>query len=160
MTTWRSGVTWLLRAANLLHVPVVATEQYPQGLGGTAPALLGLLPEGAQAVSHKVHFSCAAGQCFDGAIAPPQQQVIVCGIEAHVCVLQTVLELLDNGRSVFVVADAIGSRNPFDRTMAIERMQRHGAQIVTREMVGFEWLRTAGTDEFRAFSKTLLRAER
>ena len=152
----KAAVSWLMRAAKQLGVPIIATEQYPQGLGPTDTELLGLLPEGEAAVA-KTHFSCGAGQCFGGQGAPIQPQVVVCGIEAHVCVLQTCVELGASGRAVFVVEDAIGSRSEFDKRCAIERLRGLGVQVVSREMVAFEWLRRAGTEEFRAFSKDFLR---
>ena len=151
-----AGVSWLIRAANMLGVPVLATEQYPQGLGPTDPAIAALLATGV--IPGKVEFSCAAGRCFDGANSPAQQQVVICGIEAHVCVLQTAMELHSKGRDVFVVADAIGSRHALDWQLAIERLRGLGVHIVSREMVAFEWLRAAGSEQFKAFSKALLRS--
>ena len=150
-----ANVSWLIRAATMLGVPALATEQYPQGLGPTDPAIAALLPSGV--IPGKVEFSCAAGCCFDGAATPAQQQVVICGIEAHVCVLQTAMELCSKGRDVFVVADATGSRNELDRQLAIERLRAQGVHIVSREMVAFEWLRAAGSEQFKAFSKALLR---
>jgi len=82
---------------------------------------------------------------------------VIAGIEAHVCVLQTALGLAAEGREVFVAADAVGSRNPADRTLALERMAHRGIGIVGREMVGFEWLERAGTERFRAISREFLR---
>jgi nicotinamidase-related amidase len=84
-------------------------------------------------------------------------QVVVCGIEAHVCVLQTVLELAAAGKQVFVVAEAIGSRDPEHKDLALERMRAQGITIVCREMVAFEWLHQAGTDKFREISLNFLR---
>ncbi len=149
------SVSWLVRAAAHLSVPVQATEQYPQGLGPTDPSIAGLLP--AQPIAGKVDFSCAAGRCFEGQVAPTRQQIVICGIEAHVCVLQTAIELRGLGRDVFLVADAVGSRKPVDRALAIERLRHSGVHIVSTEMVAFEWLRRAASEEFRSFSKAFLR---
>lgn len=83
--------------------------------------------------------------------------MVVAGTESHVCVLQTVLDLLGQGRQVFVVAEAVGSRRTSDKELALARMRAHGAEIVSREMVAFEWLRQAGSEEFRAISREFLR---
>jgi len=148
-------IVGLVRLAQALGVPVAATEQYPQGLGRTVPALASLLPEGA--TGEKVHFSCAAAGCLATLPGVDRPQVVIAGIEAHVCVLQTALGLAAEGREVFVAADAVGSRNPADRTLALERMAHRGIGIVGREMVGFEWLERAGTERFRAISREFLR---
>lgn len=86
-----------------------------------------------------------------------RRQLVLCGIESHVCVLQTALDLRALGRDVFVVADAVGSRHPSDRQLALERMRQQRIEIVSREMVAFEWLRRADTAEFRQISKEFLR---
>lgn len=146
---------WLTRLAQRLGVPVICTEQYPRGLGPTMPELRALLPD--ECVIEKIHFSAVAGAGVEQVAGGRRRQVVVAGTEAHVCVLQTVLDLLDAGRSVFVVEEAIGSRRTRDKDLAIERMRRHGADIVSREMVAFEWLRQAGTDTFREISREFIR---
>ena len=147
---------WLIRVAQRLGVPVLASEQYPQGLGGTVAAIRELLP--AEAFVDKVHFSCAAEQgCMRRIDALDREQVVIVGIEAHVCVLQTALELHAAGKEVYLVADAVSSRAPGDVQLALERMRAAGVQVVSREMVVFEWLRQAGTDSFRAISREFLR---
>jgi nicotinamidase-related amidase len=148
-------IVWLVRLAQALGVPVAATEQYPQGLGPTVPVLAALLAPGA--IGAKVHFSCAAADCLPGLPGAGRPQVVIAGIEAHVCVLQTALGLAGQGREVFVVADAVGSRDPSNRALALERMGRRGIGIVSGEMVGFEWLERAGTERFRAISREFLR---
>lgn len=146
---------WLIRIAQRLAVPVICTEQYPQGLGPTLPALRDLLPE--TAIVAKTHFSAVPEGGIFAAPGGDRAQFIVSGTEAHVCVQQTVLDLLDSGRRVFVVDEASGSRRPSDKALALERMRRHGADIVSREMVAFEWLRQAGTDLFREISREFIR---
>ena len=148
-------LVWLVRVARKLDVPVLTSEQYPKGLGQTHSALRTLLADAT--VVDKIDFSCVAAKCFDGLRGFDRQQLVICGIESHVCVQQTALELREQGREVFVVADAVGSRNPSDRELALARMRGHGIEIVSREMVVFEWLRRAGTDEFRAISAEFLR---
>jgi nicotinamidase-related amidase len=149
------AVIWLTRVAQKIGVPVMATEQYPKGLGKTQPDLAALFPPGS--LAEKSHFSCVAAQCLPGLPGAERPQVVICGIESHVCVMQTALELRWAGKEVFVVADAVSSRNPDDRHFALERMRHHGIEIVTREMACFEWLQTAGTPLFRDISTNFLR---
>lgn len=149
------GVMWLTAVARDLRVPVLVSEQYPKGLGHTHADLLAVA--GDAAVVEKVDFSCVEAGCFAGVPHADSEQVVVCGIEAHVCVMQTALDLAAAGRQVFVVADAIGSRAASDRQLAIERMRTAGVTIVSREMVCFEWLVRSGSDEFKQISKKYLR---
>jgi nicotinamidase-related amidase len=137
----------LLAAAEELGVPVLSTEQNPKGLGPTVKALA--RPDGDHPVISKMTFdSCHAPGVMDG--LPPGHHVVVAGAEAHVCVLQTALGLLDRSRRVFVVADAVGSRRPENRKAALRRLERAGAEIVTTEMVIFEWLGTAEDPAFKS----------
>jgi nicotinamidase-related amidase len=136
----------LLAAAEALGVPVVVTEQNPKGLGSTVPELA--RPEGPHPVVAKMTFdACQAAGVVD--VLKPGHHVVVAGCEAHVCVLQTVLGLVDRSRRVYVVADAIGSRRPENRDAALRRMERSGAELVTTEMVLFEWLGTAEHPQFK-----------
>jgi len=146
-----ANVVWLVRIAQRLHIPVAATEQYAKGLGQTVAAIRTLLPEAA--IGGKTHFSSVAAQCLGALPGHDRPQVVVGGVETHVCLLQTALDLLEEGREVFVVADAVGSRRPFDRDTALARMRQEGARIVTREMVGFEWVGQAATPLFRELNK-------
>ncbi|MBL8397540.1 MAG: hydrolase [Candidatus Accumulibacter sp.] len=146
---------WLTHVAQKLDVPVICTEQYPRGLGTTMPALRNLLPE--SAVVEKIHFSAVSeGRIFQ-VPGGDRGQFVVSGIESHVCVQQTVLDLLDAGRQVFVVDEAVGSRRANDKALALSRMRQNGASIVSREMVVFEWLRQAGSDLFREISRDYIR---
>ncbi|MNJ66210.1 Isochorismatase family protein [compost metagenome] len=141
--------------AKRLEVPILVTEQYPKGLGSTVAALQPYLDDAA--IVEKLSFSAAAD---DALIAQPggeRGQFVVCGAEAHVCVLQTVLELLARGRQVFVVEEAVASRLPANKALALQRMRQAGAMIVSREMVAFEWLERAGTEQFRDVSKAFIR---
>lgn len=146
---------WLTRVAQRLGVPVICTEQYPRGLGATLPPLRDLLPD--SCVVEKMHFSAVSEGGLLRAPGGDRAQFVVAGTEAHVCVLQTVLDLLSAGRRVFVVEEAIGSRRSADKALALVRMRSHGADIVSREMVAFEWLRRAGSDLFREISREFLR---
>lgn len=144
-----ANVRRLLGAAGRLAVPVMVSEQYVRGLGATLGELLPL-PAGAERFE-KIHFSCTSEPGFlDRLAAQKRRQIVVCGMEAHVCVLQTVLGLLAAGYAVFLVADASGSRTPANHGAALARAQAAGAAIVTSEMVLFEWLGQAATDDFRA----------
>ena len=146
---------WLLAVARRLGVPVVTTEQYPAGLGPTAASLRALLTQ--DEVVEKVHFSCVAEGSLQRHATWARDQFVVAGTEAHVCVLQTVLGLLGAGKQVCVLAEAVGSRKAADRELALARMRQCGAQIVSREMVAFEWLGRAATEEFRDVNRRFLR---
>ncbi len=148
-------VIWLIRVARRLEIPVLACEQYPQGLGPTHPAVAAELPAGC--VASKLHFSAVAGACHGLDQPGGHAQYVVCGMETHVCVLQTVMELLASGKQVFVVEEGVGSRRDSDKALALARMRDAGASIVSREMVAFEWLRRADSEVFREVSKNFLR---
>jgi len=144
----------LLEAARELVVPVIISEQYPNGLGVTLPSLRTRVP-GAQSIE-KMEFSCFANSALRAALTSgPDRHTIICGTEAHVCVLQTALEMREAGLTVYVVADAVGSRRPESRDIALARMRAAGIDVVTTEMVLFEWLRTAAAPEFKAVSKLI-----
>lgn len=147
---------WLVQIANELEVPVVVTEQYPKGLGATVEALQPLLKHATWV--EKTHFSALAEAQVEAQLRNLQRpQVIVTGTEAHVCVLQTALDLVAAEFQVFVVADAVGSRVPDNKALALQRLRDAGCIIVSSEMVAFEWLHKSGTDEFRHISKTYIR---
>lgn len=139
----------LLEAAGRLAVPVIVSEHYPKGLGHTDPRLLPL-PNGAQ-VLDKISFSCWRQPELAAAIeAARRPAIVLAGMETHVCVLQTALDLQEAGYAVHLVADASGSREPADSEIALERLARHGVEIVTSEMVVFEWLERGDTPDFKA----------
>ncbi len=137
----------LVDAARLLGRPVLVTEENPAGLGATIPELADAGP-----VVTKMSFDSCAEPAFLEALAG-DGDLVICGCEAHVCVNQTVLGLLEHRRRVFLVQDAVGSRMPESKEVAIRRMAAHGAEIVTTEMVVFEWLRTAEHPQFRPVSR-------
>lgn len=139
----------LLAAAERLAVPVIVSEQYPQGLGPTDQRLLPLPPDAT--VLAKRAFSCWREPGLRAAIeAAGRPRIVVLGMETHVCVLQTALDLQAAGFAVHLAADAAGSRRGEDRALAIERMRAHGIDIVTSEMVVFEWLERAEGADFKA----------
>jgi nicotinamidase-related amidase len=139
----------LIRAARRLDVPVVASEQYTKGLGHTVPALRSHLDPAERL--EKTTFDATREPELRGHLAGlDRDQAVILGTEAHVCVLQTALGCLGMGIVPWVVADAVGSRAPANRDLALARMSRAGAGIVSTEMVLFEWLERAGTEDFRA----------
>jgi nicotinamidase-related amidase len=143
----------LIHAAKKLEVPITVSEHYPKGLGPTHESLRSLLDDEA-ACFDKIHFSCLKNDAIRHHLEDYRDhgrgQVIVAGIETHVCVGQTTLDLIADGYEVFVVADAVGSRADSSRKLALRRFERAGAFIVDSERVLFEWLDKAGTDEFKA----------
>ncbi|NKB47096.1 MAG: isochorismatase family protein [Legionellales bacterium] len=146
---------WLLELAQVLDIPILASEHYAQGLGATVPALSELLTT--EQVIAKVEFSCGQNQACQQAIAYLNKpQWVLAGIEAHVCVLQTALDLAIT-HNVFVVADAISSRDPKDKALALQRLTAHGVGVVSREMVFFEWLQRAATPEFKQLSQQFIK---
>ncbi len=151
-----SNCRLLLEAARLLHVPVVATEQYPKGLGPTiAPLAEPLRAAGIQPIE-KLAFGAADEPRATQAIAKSSPRaIVVVGMETHVCVFQTVRELVRRSYSVFVVADAVASRREEHRVLGLSLCERAGGIALPAESVVFDWLRVAGTDEFRALSKRM-----
>lgn len=138
----------LIEAAREMNVPVLLTEQYPEGLGATKPELL-VAAENAQVFS-KLHFSCMEDSAFSEAIsALGRPQIILAGMEAHICVVQTAASLLESGYEVFVASDATASRTAESEQACLHRLSAAGVGIVTCEMVVFEWLGKAGTQSFR-----------
>jgi nicotinamidase-related amidase len=142
----------LLESAQALSVPVIVTEQYVKGLGPTIAALKE--KTGGATFHEKISFSCCGNDAFMAQLRQSgRRQVVVCGTETHVCVLQTVLDLLQEGFIVHVVKDAVMSRAPANRDTAIEAMMLAGAVPTCAESVAFQWLKIAGTDVFRQVSK-------
>ena len=145
------NVTILQEAAREMGIPIIATEQYVKGLGETIPALKEQLTDPAL---EKMTFSCCGESPFpDRLRALGKTQVIITGMETHVCVLQTVLELLDGGYTVHLVRDAAMSRRKENWLIGIETARAAGAVITSTETALFQLLRTAGTDEFKKLSK-------
>lgn len=150
-----SEATWLVDVAQMIGVPVLATEHCPGRIGLTDQDLRSRLP--ADCIVEKTHFSAVTEGALLQAPGADRRQWIVVGTEAHVCVQQTVLDLLSLGRKVFVVAEAVGSRRPRDKELALSRMQQNGAAIVSREMVAFEWLESADNPLFRDVLRQFIR---
>ncbi|MCX7244574.1 MAG: isochorismatase family protein [Burkholderiales bacterium] len=141
------------QVAQLLHVPIIGTEQNPASLGDNLPEIKALC----QTTISKTYFdACHDGLLIElGKFNPARQQIILVGCETHVCVLQTVFGLIFNQYQVTIVIDALGSRHTLDKEIAIERMEKAGAKLVTSEMLIFEWLQTSNRPEFKAILKII-----
>lgn len=154
----------LLRLAEIFEVPVVLTEQYPERLGQTHPDVLAVfdgLTTPKRRVA-KVRFGCCGDDGYERALtelrpglAPADRQLVVAGIEAHVCVVQTVLESLRTGHDVHLCWEAVSGRGEEYRGWALERMQRAGAQITNHESIGFEWARDKDHPRFKEMSRLM-----
>jgi nicotinamidase-related amidase len=142
----------LIKGFKTLQIPIYYTEQYPKGLGPTVEAIQTEL-SGKTAIQ-KLSFSCSgADDLFIDLKIKNISQVVVCGIESHVCVQQTVLDLLANGFEVTLAADAVSSRRVKDYEIALARMRQHNTEVTTTEAILFELLNVCGTDVFRQISK-------
>lgn len=143
----------LAQAASRLSLPITLSQQYPKGIGPTVEDLRRHLPNDAQTLD-KMTFSCMRDEALRTRIeqlaSDGRDQVLVCGIETHVCVLQTAIEIAQEGLNCFVAADATSSRAPVSKEIALARMRDAGVSIVTTEMAIFEWLGVAGTPDFKA----------
>jgi nicotinamidase-related amidase len=142
----------LIEGAEAIGIPIVVTEQYPKGLGETVPEVAEHLPEGTEPLE-KICFAASDAEGFD---LGGRDQVLVCGIETHVCVNQTALDLLDSGVEVQVAEDAVGSRFEENKRVGLHKMERAGAVTTTVETALFELLGKAGTDEFKRVQKLIL----
>ena len=138
----------LVKGAAIMGLPIFVTEQYRKGIGPTVPEVAAAVP--GFAPMEKLAFSSCGAEGFVAALeAKGVRDVILCGIEAHVCVAQTCLDLLDRGFRACIAVDAISSRTPENHRIAVERMRDAGALIASTEMLLFELLGRAGTDEFK-----------
>jgi nicotinamidase-related amidase len=142
---------WLLQIAHYLKIPIITTEQYPKGLGHTVTGL----NEFSQPQDHheKICFSAAS----QSILTQDRLQWVLIGIETHVCVMQTALALREQNKQVFVVDDCTSARFDRDKHLALARMKQHGVDIVSREMVVFEWLAQAGTPEFKFINENFIK---
>jgi nicotinamidase-related amidase len=146
------NIAFLLDAARLLNMPVQCTEQYPRGLGATVPPLAEKLPERPDKVAFS---SCAVANVVQTFHREARPKLVLCGIETHVCVLHTALDLLALDFRVYVAVDAVGSRYRLDHEIALRRLERAGAILTTSEMCVFEWIGGAGHPQFKAISRLI-----
>jgi nicotinamidase-related amidase len=144
----------LIAFARQLNIPILVTEQYQKGLGRTVPEVKEEL--GSIIPIEKVSFSCCGVSAFNDRLEElKRSQIILTGMEAHVCVLQTAADLLLKNYEVHVVADAVGSRKKLDWKVSLGWMEKKGAMISTMEIIAFQWLKEAGTGDFKQLSKLL-----
>jgi nicotinamidase-related amidase len=146
----------LIRLAKLLNLPIIATTQYAKGLGGTVPEIASLLD--GVVTYDKLEFSCFGSEPFCGklrALPGNRNTLLVCGMEAHICVMQSVLAALNRGYLVHVAADAVGSRAESNWTLGLRRMETAGAVISSTEMMMYELMRASGTPVFKEMLKHL-----
>jgi nicotinamidase-related amidase len=143
----------LVEAATIFGIPILVTEQYPRGLGPTVADVRGRLPAGVMPIE-KLVFSCGRSPEFRAALdAVGRHDVLLSGVEAHVCALQTTIDLLNAGYRVHVAADAVRSRRDLDWEKGLAMMEKAGANVGTTEMFLFQLLERAGTDEFKQIAK-------
>lgn len=146
------NIGFLIDAARLLEMPIQCTEQYPRGLGATVAALRDRLPVRPDKIAFS---SCAVPAVVQGFHRQARPKVVLCGIETHVCVLHTALDLLALDFRVYIVVDAVGSRYRIDHDIALRRLEWAGAVPTTCEMCVFEWIGGAGHPQFKAVSKLI-----
>lgn len=146
--------TRLADAARILGVQAVLAEQYPKGLGPTPAALAAILPPAAT----KMSFSCCGCSGFTAALTPETGAVVLAGLETHVCITQTALDLLARGLGVFVAVDAVASRHAIDHEVALRRLEGAGAVLTTTEAVVFEWCRSAEHPQFQKIRRLVTSA--
>lgn len=151
------GCSRLLKGADVLDVPVVITEQYPKGLGASVFDIRDAAPQNALYFP-KTSLSAVREEGFMEKLnASGRKQIVIAGVEEHICVLQTAVELKEKGFDVFVVTDASGSRSAVNEAAAETRFKQEGVFLTTVEMVLFEWLRKSGTPEFKDIQNRLIR---
>jgi nicotinamidase-related amidase len=151
-----ANIARLIKAAQLLEIPTIATEQYPKGLGPSVPEVAAAIPHRPEKT---VFHCCAVPQVFETIHARGIRKVTLVGIEAHVCVAQSALELLRMGLRVQVLADAVASRHAFDREIALRRLELAGAVVSTTEAALFEWTESADHPKFKAISALVKEAD-
>ncbi|MFP5452122.1 MAG: hydrolase [Thermoleophilia bacterium] len=148
-----ANVGLLAEGFAILGRPIIVTEQYPKGLGSTVPEVAGRLPQGFAPIP-KTRFSASGVHEFDQAVDRAACRTwVVAGIEAHVCVEQTALDLMERGHDVHVAADAVSSRTPRNRALGIDKMISLGVHVTSAEMALFEMIEDAGAPEFKAISR-------
>jgi nicotinamidase-related amidase len=145
----------VVEAARLLKLPVLVTEQYPKGLGRTAEEIRAALPADLEIIEKTAFSSCGAERFVSQLSATGARQLLVCGIEAHVCVNQTTHDLLARGFQVHLLADCITSRSQQNRQLGLSKMQQSGALASSTELALFELLRDAGHEQFKAIQKLI-----
>ena len=148
-------ITTMVAGAKLLNLPIIVTEQYPKGLGHTAEEIKAALPSGVEIIEKTTFSSCGTRQFQNQLESAGAKQVLVGGIEAHICVNQTVHDLLSAGFQVHLLADCIGARQPINKKISMRKMQSSGAILSSIEMALFELLRDAKHEQFKAIQQLI-----
>lgn len=149
-----ANINRLVEAARVLEIPIISTEQYPKGLGPTVEAVRTNLPDDV-VPTQKTCFSCCTASGFEHNLSrePDRRQVIMVGMEAHICIIQTASGLQRWGYQVFVAADAVCSRHPGNRDNALERMRHCGIHVTNTESIAFEWVGDSTHEKFKQVSR-------
>ncbi len=148
-------IALMAHAAQLLGVPLIVTEQYPRGLGRTASEIKTVLPPTLEVIEKTAFSSCGAPQFIGELERAGARHVLLCGIEAHICVNQTAHDLLARGFKVHLLADCITARTAHNKQIALSKMQQSGAILASTEMALFELLRDAKHEQFKAIQKLI-----
>jgi isochorismate hydrolase len=148
------NAAFLIDAAKLCDVPILATEQYPKGLGPTTPEIAARLPY--PPLAKTAFSSCGAAGFLADLRALSRSQIVLTGMEAHVCIMQTGLDLLDAGYEVALPVDALASRSELDHRVGLERLAHAGAVLTTVEAIGFEWIADAQHPRFKDYSRLVI----
>ncbi|MBF0431321.1 MAG: isochorismatase family protein [Fibrobacteria bacterium] len=147
----------LQKSATKLGIPIIISEQYPNGLGTTVTEIEGFGMDDTPILEKLTMSALGEPTLFEKIKQQKKRQIIITGVETHICVNQTVFDLLANFDGwIYVVADAVSSRREYDKTMALNRMREAGAHIITTEMAVFEWLKEAGTPTFKEIQKLII----
>jgi nicotinamidase-related amidase len=146
-------IALMAHAAQLLHVPIIYTEQYPKGLGRTAPEIKAVLPASVQPIEKTSFSSCGQSSFIDG--LKGRSQVLISGIETHICVNQTAHDLLESGYEVHVLSDCVSSRSDNNKKLGLEKMQASGALLTSTEMALFELLKDSTHEQFKSIQKLI-----
>jgi len=148
-------IAMMVKGAKLLNLPILVTEQYPKGLGHTAEEIKAVLPSGLEIIEKTTFSSCGAQQFITQLDRAPTKQILVCGIEAHICVNQTVHDLLERGFQVHLLTGCIGARHPANKKVALRKMQTSGAILSSIEMALFELMRDAKHEQFKMIQQLI-----
>jgi nicotinamidase-related amidase len=143
----------LLESAHLLGIPIIISEQYPKGLGTTVNEITSAIPQTTPIIAKKSFSVCAVEEIQKELEKYPVSKIILCGVETHVCILQSAFDFLTIGKEVVLVVDAVGSRFPIDNEIAIRRLESSGVTLATAESILFEWCGSSEHPQFKNISR-------
>jgi nicotinamidase-related amidase len=148
-------IAMMVEGAKLLTLPIIVTEQYPKGLGHTAEEIKAVLPSSLEIIEKTTFSSCGPQQFKTRLELTGAKQILVCGIEAHICVNQTVHDLLERGFQIHLLTECIGARHPANKKIALRKMQTSGAFVSSIEMALFELMRDAKHEQFKTIQRLI-----